>query len=320
MMGAVPDVAAPAERTWRTGSGLSLPVLLGRWRRGAGDPTFRYDRGSVWRAQRTPLGPATTHLVPRPADASVVAVAWGDGAPWVLDRLPELLGAADRGADVFVRRHGARHPWLTEALRRHAYQRLPRTGLVFESILGIALEQKVTGQEAFCGWRRLVRRFGDPAPGPGAGLRMVVPPGADAVRRIPSWEWLRLPVDPARSRTAVTAARSAPALERTVEVAGDEAERRLRSLPGVGVWTAAEVRQRAHGDPDAVSFGDYHVPGLIGCTLVGEPVDDDGMAELLEPYRGDRFRVQRLAELYGTYPPRRGARMAPRRHLPGRVR
>jgi 3-methyladenine DNA glycosylase/8-oxoguanine DNA glycosylase len=194
-----------------------------------------------------------------------------------------------------------------------------RTGLVFEALLAAALEQKVTGQEAFTGWRRLVRRFGDPAPGPGAQLDLWVAPGCETVARMASWEWLRLPVDPARSRAAVVAARAAPALERTVVLPGDEAERRLTSLPGVGVWTAAEVRQRAHGDPDAASFGDYHVPAMIGCALAGEPVDDAGMAELLEPYRGHRFRVQRLVELCGPRPPRRGPRMSPRRHLPGRI-
>lgn len=319
MMDAVPDLAAPAQRSWLVGRAIPLTTLLGRLRRGAGDPTFRSDRGSVWRSMRTPAGPATAHLVPRPAEGGVAAVVWGEGGGWVLEHLPAMLGGADDGAEDFARRHRNGHPWLADALRRRAYQRLPRTGLVFEAVLGAVLEQKVTGQEAFCGWRRLVRRFGDPAPGPGAGLGMVVPPGPATVRRIPSWEWLRLPVDPARSRTAVTAARSAPALERTLDVPGDEADRRLRSLPGVGVWTSAEARQRAHGDPDAVSFGDYHVPSLIGCTLIGEPVDDAGMAELLEPYRGDRFRVQRLAELYGTYRPRRGPRTPPRRHLPGRV-
>jgi 3-methyladenine DNA glycosylase/8-oxoguanine DNA glycosylase len=144
----------------------------------------------------------------------------------------------------------------------------------------------------------------------------VLPSPAD-VRRIPSWEWLRCRVDPARSRVVVTAARVADSLERTVGLPGAEVERRLRSLPGVGVWTAAEVRQRAHGDADAVSFGDFHVAKNVGWALTGERVDDDGLAVLLAPYRPHRYRVQRLLELSGAGAPRRGPRMAPRRHLPG---
>jgi hypothetical protein len=49
-------------------------------------------------------------------------------------------------------------------------------------------------------------------------------------------------------------------------------------------------------------------------------VDDDGLAELLEPYRGHRYRVQRLLQLAGVQRPRRGARLAPRTHLPARRR
>ena len=86
----------------------------------------------------------------------------------------------------------------------------------------------------------------------------------------------------------------------------------------MGVWTAAEVHQRALGDPDSVSFGDYHVAKDIGWALTGSEVDDDGLAELLEPYAGHRYRVQRLLELAGAHRPRHGARMAPRTHLPRR--
>ena len=135
---------------------------------------------------------------------------------------------------------------------------------------------------------------------------------------VPSWEWLRMHIDPARSRTVVRAAQVAPSLERTAGLPPDEADRRMRSLPGIGVWTSAEVRFRAHGDADAVSFGDYHIAKNVGWALTGREVDDDGLAELLEPYRGHRYRVQHLLELSGVARPRRGPRMAPRTHLPTR--
>jgi 3-methyladenine DNA glycosylase/8-oxoguanine DNA glycosylase len=70
-------------------------------------------------------------------------------------------------------------------------------------------------------------------------------------------------------------------------------DRRLRALPGVGVWTSAETRL-ALGDPDAVSVGDYNLPGLIGHVLTGAPTDDAGMLELLAPFAGQRGRVIRL--------------------------
>ena len=96
----------------------------------------------------------------------------------------------------------------------------------------------------------------------------------------------------------------------------ERADERLRSLPGIGIWTSAEVRARALGDADALSLGDYNVPRDIGWALVGQPLDDAGLAELLEPYRPHRLRVQRLIGMAGIAPPRHGPRLAPRTHLP----
>ena len=145
---------------------------------------------------------------------------------------------------------------------------------------------------------------------------MLTLPTAEALAHVPSWEWLRCHIDGARSTTIVRASRVADSLERTVGLPGDEVERRLTSLPGVGVWTAAEVRQRAHGDADAVSFGDYHIARHVGWALTGEDFDDDDLAELLEPYRPHRYRVQHVVTTRLPGRPRRGPRMAPRRHLP----
>jgi 3-methyladenine DNA glycosylase/8-oxoguanine DNA glycosylase len=288
--------------------GATLRIL----RRGSGDPTYRCDPdGTLWRGLRTPEGPATLRLSSRPADGEVRATAWGSGALWALDSVPTMLGAGDDPSGF-----APTHPVLAEAHRRRPHWRVCRTGLVMEALVPAVIEQKVTGQEAFGGFRTLVHRFGERAPGAGAERGLWVQPAAETIEMVPSWEWLRMRIDPARSRTLVRAAQVAPSLERTAGLPVDEVDRRLRSLPGVGVWTSAEVRFRAHGDADAVSFGDYHVAKDIGWALTGSEVDDDGLAELLEPYRPHRHRVQRLVELAGLRRPRRGPRMAPRTHLP----
>jgi 3-methyladenine DNA glycosylase/8-oxoguanine DNA glycosylase len=287
---------------------MTLSVL----RKGPADPTYRIDPdGTIWRGVRTPDGPVTLRLVARPALGEVHATAWGPGTDWMLDSVPTLLGAADDPTGF-----EPRHPVLARAHRLRPHWRVCRTGLVMEALAPAIIEQKVTGQEAFGGFRRLVHRFGERAPGAGAELDVWVQPSAETLRMIPSWEWLRLPVDPARSRTVVQAARLAGSLERTVGLPAAEVDKRLRTVPGIGVWTSAEVRFRAHGDADAVSFGDYHIAKNVGWALTGAEVDDDGLAELLEPYRPHRYRVQRLVELSGLSRPRRGPRMAPRRHLP----
>jgi hypothetical protein len=297
--------------TWRPGRPVPLRTILGTLRRGSGDPTTAVKDGMLWRAQQTPHGPATLALESIAAAGEVRARAWGPGADWALTWLPASLGGLDDPTGFAV------PPSLAHVQRRHPHWRVPRTGLVFEALVAAGLEQRVTGSEAWTGWRRLVRRHGHVAPGPAGrwGLRVLPPPAV--VRSIPSWEWLRMHVDGARSRLVMRAAVRHDGLQRTLDLEPAEADGALRSLPGVGVWTSAEVRQRAHGHSDAVSFGDYHVASNVGVALVGEPVDDQQMAQLLEEHRPHRYRIQRLVELGGIGKQRHGPRMSPRRHLPG---
>ena len=224
----------------------------------------------------------------------------GPARPGLLESVPALLGAED-DVDGFE----PRHPMVDERWRRYPHARLGRSGLLMEALVPAIIEQKVTGQEAFAGFRMLVHRYGERAPGPGADAQALGAADADAMRTIPSWEWLRMHVDPARSRTIVTAARVADSLERTVGLPGDEVDRRLRSLPGIGVWTAAEVRQRAHGDPDAVSFGDYHLAKLVGWAVPGSDFDDAEMEQFLEPWRPHRGRAALSVGMAGRAAPAR---------------
>ena len=298
-------------RTWRPDWPCPVGRILGQSRRGPGDPTYRIDGARHWRGLRTPDGPVSLLVEPRPSESVVEARAWGPGAAWALDSLPEMLGADDDPSGF-----EPRLPLVEQALRHHPHWRMGRTGLVLEALVPAIIEQKVTGQEAFAGFRRLVQRYGERAPGPGADVGLWVQPTPDALRTIPSWEWLRLHIDPARSRAVVRAAGVAGSLERLVALPVDEADRRLRSLPGVGRWTSAEVRSRALGDADAVSFGDYHVAADVGWAIRGAPMDDDELEEFLEPWRPQRGRVTSLILLIGPRRPRRGPRMAPRSHLP----
>jgi 3-methyladenine DNA glycosylase/8-oxoguanine DNA glycosylase len=277
--------------------------------RGTGDPTMRFEPGAVIRrATRTPDGPATVALELR---RDVVRVAaWGPGAERAIEGVPALIGLLDDPAP-FV----AHHPLLAELARRMPGLRLGRSGAVWEVLLPAILEQKVTGTEAWRGYRGLVRVHGDAAPEPG-GLR-VAPPAA-LVAGLPYHVFHPFGVERRRADTVRRAAAIASRLEATVEaaVAGDPAPayRLLRSIPGVGAWTAAEVGLRAFGDPDAVSVGDFHLKHVVSWALAGEPRGtDERMLELLEPYRGQRGRAVRLIELSGITPPRYGPRLAPKR-------
>ncbi|HEV2797651.1 MAG TPA: DNA-3-methyladenine glycosylase 2 family protein [Nocardioides sp.] len=309
-------MAHPDERarTWVPGWPCAPRQVLRPQRRGAGDPTHREDdAGRTWRAMRTPTGPATLCIQPRPSTGDVLGRAWGPGAEWALDRMPALLGADDDPSEF-----EPHHPEVAAGWSTHQHWRIGATGLVMESLVPSILEQKVTGKQAFGSFRELVRRHGEPAPGPVASLRLMLQPTPATIAAIPSWEWLRLGVQPAQSRTVVTACRLAPALERITEVPHEEADQRLRSVRGIGVWTSAEVRQRALGDPDAVSFGDYHLANWVGWALLGHDITDDEMAALLEPYKPQRGRAAAMAMAGGQSRPRRGPRMSVPTHLPTR--
>lgn len=290
---------------------LHLACVLGPLRRGGGDPSHVAVGAEVWRASRFPSGPATLRLVPS-SSGEVTATAWGPGAQEALHRVPALLGEEDDSTGF-----APRHPVLAHAQRTFPGWRVPRTGLVLEALVPAILEQKVTSTEARRAWRYLLLAYGEPAPGP-TPRPMWIPPPAAVWARVPSWEWHRAGVDDKRASAIVRAALVAARLEQTCGLAHGEAERVLRLLPGVGVWTAAEVLQRAHGSPDHPSVGDLHVPGMVGWALAAEPwADDERMLELLEPYAGHRFRAVRLVELAsgaGLVPsrPRRAPRFSVR--------
>jgi 3-methyladenine DNA glycosylase/8-oxoguanine DNA glycosylase len=306
-------VTSPQTRTWRPAWPCPVGAVLGVHRRGAGDPTYRvFPDGSHARAMRTPVGAVSLRVHPLDRNGGIEAEAWGPGAQWALDALPRMLGADD-DVSGFVPRHDV----VAAAWKRHQHWRLGATGLVMESLVPTIIEQKVTGQEAFGAFRKLVRRFGEEAPGE---LGLWLQPTPSSLRTVPSWEWLRLPVDGGRSRPLLAVARVADSLERAATQPHEVFDQRLRSIPGIGVWSSAEVRATALGDPDAVSFGDYHVAKDIGWALTGEAVDDDALADLLEPYRPHRHRVQHLVAAAQLGRPRRGPRMSPRTHLPGSAR
>lgn len=300
---------AARSREWKPLGALDVGSTLGVLRHGSRDPSYRATPdGALWRASRTPGGVGTLRVLVRPADALVSAQAWGPGAEWLLDRLPSLLGADDDPSGF----DSSTHPLLREAHRRNPGLRLGRTGLVMEALVPAVLEQKVTVDEAHSAWHRLLHRFGTEAPGPAPG-RMRVAPSARDWAMIPSWEWHRAGVDSKRSGTVVRAARLAARLERASVLPSAEAAALLTTVPGIGVWTAAETMQRSNGDPDAVSVGDLHLPNTVGWALAGrERTDDAGMLELLEPYRGHRHRVCRLLRMVSMRAPRHAPRYSPR--------
>ena len=341
------DVAAECE--WVAPFTVDVRRTLSVQGRGRGDPTFRTDEtGAIWRTSLTPDGPATIRVLPARASVAedqppraaedapgattcVRARAWGPGARWLLDALPGALGLYD-DISGFTALVADAHPVIKDAARRHPGLRIGRSGRLMEALVPAILEQKVVVLEAHRAWRILLAKYGTPPPGPAPrGMRVFPPPST--WRRIPSWDWHRAGVEGVRAETIIRAACVADSLERLLTLTHDEADRKLRTISGIGVWTSAEARQRAAGDPDAVSVGDYHLKNVVGWALAGKHrSSDEEMLALLEPFKGHRHRATRLIGLsrgngtsaapagsatgrarYGTGgPPRRGPRMSVR--------
>jgi 3-methyladenine DNA glycosylase/8-oxoguanine DNA glycosylase len=270
-------------------------------RRGTGDPTMTIDeRGTVWRAARTPDGPATLRL--DPGKGRVRAVAWGDGASWALEQAPGLIGAED-DLSLFEPQDEV----MARVWKEHRAVRLTRALDVVRTLVAAILEQKVVGLEARRAWRRMTLALSEPAPGE---ADLYLPPDPAVLAETPYFRFHPWGVERRRAELIRAVGAQAPSLEALAEAPFEEASKRLQAIPGIGPWTSAEVLRLSFGDADAVSVGDYHLPNIVAWAFASEPrADDERMLELLEPYGGQRGRVQRLLEASQIAPPAHGPRM-----------
>ena len=165
--GASAGAAAGQRRSWVPDGPLDLGLVLGPLRRGPGDPTFRaMPDGSVWRASRTPAGPGPCGS--RCGAGPSRRRRGGRGPSGCSSGCPSCSGRRTIPTSSCL----GTGSWRMARHRRPGL-RLTRTGLVLESLIPSVLEQKVTTDEAYRAWRLLVRKFGEPAPGP-------APPGGCA--------------------------------------------------------------------------------------------------------------------------------------------
>lgn len=296
-------VTAHATRSIPIEEPYDLAGTLFPIRRGSGDPTMRIENGAAWRAARTPDGPVT--LLLEQMDGAVRAMAWGAGAAWALDHAPGLMGAED-DVSAFVPHDDV----MARMWKEHRSVRLTRALDVVRTLVAAILEQKVVGMEARRAWRRMTIALSEAAPGE-AGL--MLPPDPATVAEVPYYRFHPWGVERRRAEVIRAVCARAASLEALAEVPFDEGRRRLQAMPGIGPWTAAEVMRLSLGDPDAVSVGDYHLPDIVGWALAREERGtDERMLELLEPYRGQRGRVQVLLERSHLAPPAYGPRMEAR--------
>ncbi|HVT16780.1 MAG TPA: AlkA N-terminal domain-containing protein [Thermoanaerobaculia bacterium] len=160
-------------------------------------------------------------------------------------------------------------PCLRASLARRPGIRLPVYTDPFEGLVRAILGQQVSvaGARTIAG--RLVRDFGEPAPGLG-GRELRLFPGPAALAAVPPARLQAVGLTGAKTRAIHGAARAVAAgaldLVGLAAAAGSPAaaatsatSAALRALPGIGPWTAGYVAMRALGDRDAFPLGDLGV-------------------------------------------------------------
>jgi 3-methyladenine DNA glycosylase/8-oxoguanine DNA glycosylase len=269
---------------------LDAVPLIDRDRRGA--IALRVRPGLLRRAEPGPVGPLVLEATQRGEQVDVAV--WGP-APTPPDAREQALEAArawvgwhDEVPDLPALTAG--HPLLQQAARRIGTVRLSRLPRVGEAVGRAVLSQLVQGVEAHRSIAQLAAAAGEPAT-PGLWTW----PTPTALGHTPAYAMRRCGIS-LRSASALHAsALDDPRLDR---LRGEFSafDRRLRAIAGIGAWTSAETRL-ALGDPDAVSVGDYNLPGMVCHALAGagpQECTDELMLQLLEPYRGQRGRVIQL--------------------------
>lgn len=317
---------------------VNLKFVVAPWMRGKQDPVAQVGRGasfSFWTSTRgssanvlirleQPLGKAPTlhekYLSP------IHVRLWAEKTPaglaaleTVSQQLPAWLGFYDDWTAFTSSESFSLLPEkLKDSYRQNVGLRLGATHEIFKNTVASIGEQRVTGIEAMGGLRAILRQYAEPVFATGLAdqpAAMLFFPAPTVIEQVPSWTWHRAGYDRARSETIVRLAQRADSLER---MGGSDSVQNLaaalNSVPGIGPWTIAEVLQRTHGHPDAISVGDYHLAHHVGWVFDGVRGNDARMVQLLAPFAGNRHRVVTLMKAAGLAEPRKAPRYAPQDH------
>lgn len=276
------------------------------------DPTYKWTQNSFVKAVLTPDGAGSMRLTWH-NDGQAHAEAHGPGAEWLLNQMPDWLGAGD---DPAVGEPGGFDPTpdprINDLWRRNNNVRMASLGVIWQELITVIIGQRVSSDQAMRSWSQLCRRWGHPAPGPD---ELHLPPTPAELGQIKYYELHGIGIERGRAETMITAAKRANRLEEAAAMSATDAVTRLSALPGFGAWTATATVTITHGDPDIVILRDYGIPTFVNYFFTGDakrlPPEPDGdriMLEHLAPWIGHRQRVMRLLMASGTKVPRRAPR------------
>ena len=269
------------------------------WMAGMGDrdPTLNYTQQEAKLAYRTPEGNVVV-AAHRNGERLVVERA-GEGGDWIEPRLSKLFGLQDRPGDF--------QPCgrLAALAKRNRGVHLPILPTVFHRLIQIVLQQLVAWNDALRAWRTIVHEYGEQLE-----ANLWLPPSVSTLKQLAYYDLVECGVLPNQARLILRLTREASRIERLADADVKALEQHLLSIKGIGPWSVQHLLGSSCGDADAVMTGDYGLPNTVAWYLIDKArSDDEEMLQLLEPYRGHRFRVINLLMQSGIVAPRRGPRM-----------
>lgn len=174
--------------------------------------------------------------------------------------------------------------------------RVIRVPWLYDMTCSAILQQRIRTVDAMRDWRRITQRYGAPAP---LGLRAF--PRADVLAQVPQFELEQMGIDAKRAKTLLRFAKELRFVSLRPGMDFAQLRQTLLRVSGIGPWTTETVMGYGAGDMDAAIPGDLHLPRVVCYALAGERTGtDERMMELLEPFRGHRFRIIRLLSASGV--------------------
>jgi 3-methyladenine DNA glycosylase/8-oxoguanine DNA glycosylase len=184
-------------------------------------------------------------------------------------------------------------PLIGEVIHHRPWHRPRRRPWPWEVLAWAVTEQLIQVSRAKEIQRRIVYRWGPKLPSGcceawgGRGPLRDVPDAALIAGRAPA-ELASMDLAPSRALALIHCAREVAAGRARLE--DEDADRRLRKIPGIGPWTLQVLGIAGRGDPDSLPAGDLAYVKLVG-MLAG---------------LGRRATVEEVEEYFAPYAPYRG--------------
>ena len=245
------------------------------------------------RSLRLPCATAIVELVP--ADGGVRCTLRLDDPRDLAAAVARCRRLLDLDADpVAIDAALGADPLLGPLVRRSPGRRVPGAMDPAETALRAVIGQQVSVAGARTIAERLAARYGELLRAPSGTVVRLFPSPAALAGADPA----DLPMPHGRRRALLGLAAALDRGDVVLDpgVDRDDAERALRAIRGIGPWTAAYVRMRALGDPDAFLPTDLGV--LRAMRALGGPGEPRAVAALAESWRP--WRAYAVLHLWGA--------------------